>query len=151
MTKDQKLKLICYFMIIATFIYVFSGLAGLNMPVYYPVLRQWSIIPIEKAVGMAYYGKLFFALVLGAAFAFLGSLVKRRFTNEEELIGITKGTVILGLFFYLAEEWHKWGIEKMKFDTKNFLNYEFWYFLALTVLFVSILCIASGGCRRKKN
>lgn len=152
MSKDEELKFICYFLIIATFIYVFTGLLGVNLPAYYPVLHIWSVAKIDKAVSMAYYSKVAFTLITALVITSVQKVfLKGECVNEELLLGATKGVVLFGIFFFLAEEWHIWGIEKMRFDTQNFFNYEFWYFSALTILFVSLICYITGFCTRKNK
>ncbi|PIZ00238.1 hypothetical protein COY62_03695 [bacterium (Candidatus Howlettbacteria) CG_4_10_14_0_8_um_filter_40_9] len=149
--KDQTLKFISYFITIATFIYVFVGITGVNLPAYYPVLHKWSISPIKDAVSMGFYGRVAFTLIVSLIATFiLTAFTKTKDTNESLLAGFTKASVIFGIFFFIGEEWHKWGIEKMKFDSKPFLNYEFWFFAVLVTIFVSIVCFTTGNCRKKK-
>ena len=151
MAKDSTLKFICFFLIIASFVYVFVGITGVNLPAYYPVLHQWSVTPIKDAVSMGFYGRVAFTLIFSLLVTYaMILLTKNNETKEETLIGFTKASVIFGVLFFVAEEWHKWGIEKMKFDTQVFLNYEFWFFLAVSLVALSATCLTTGNCRRKK-
>lgn len=150
MNKDQTLKFICFFLIIASFVYVFVGLTGVNLPGYYPVLHKWSVAPIKDAISMGFYSRVAFALIFSLIVTYATILFTRNNqVKEETLIGFTKAAVIFGILFFIAEEWHKWGIEKMKLDTQNFLNYEFWFFLIVSIIALSAVCITTGNCRRK--
>lgn len=137
MNKDSVLKFTLYSLIISSFIYVFTGITGINLPGYYPVLRKWSVAPIKDAISMGFYSKVFFTLIVSGILSYLLKLfTKSKDIDIETLIGFTKASVIFAIFFFIGEEWHKWGTEKMKLDTPSFVNREFWLLVIITILFI---------------
>lgn len=149
--KDQRLKFIYFFLIIVSFVYVFVGLTGVNLPAYYPVLHKWSVTPIKDAVSMGFYSRVAFTLIVSLIAAFLTvAFTKNNAVNEETLVGFTKATIVIGILFFVAEEWHKWGIEKMKLDGGGFLNYELGLFAVVSIVALAVTCLTTGNCKRSK-
>lgn len=143
--NNTKLIFACYFVAISSFVYVFSGIAQINVPLYYPVLREWHVEKLKDAISMGFYSKLAFALVVGFVTAFVSTLFARRNNlNLDRLIGFTKASAVIGVLFFIAEEGHKWMIEKMKYDLeKFFFNYEMLVFVIVLGIFCTALCLSA--------
>lgn len=138
MIKEEKIYLtVGYFLIVATFIYVFSGVFGLNLPRYYPELGVWSL---EKLAGpsMGYYGKVGFTFLLALPlslvfYLFLPLITKTKKPNPVFWRGATVASLLFGMMFFAAEEWYRWGIEKQH------QNLELLSFSLVLVLFLLLL------------
>ncbi|HIJ97864.1 TPA: hypothetical protein H1009_02125, partial [archaeon] len=128
------------FVITAIFIYVFSGLVGVNLPKYYPILNKWSVAALSGP-SMGFYAKIPFALIPAAIIAVLFYLVaplaqkhfQIRFKNFKSFTTIS---VLFGVMFFIAEEWHVWGIEKLKLDAGGFFNAELTFFIVVLLGFL---------------
>lgn len=145
MPEKRIFHTIIFFTNIGVFSYVFSGLIELNLPKYYPMLRRFSIATLEGPA-MAFYAKIaltvIIAVVLGKIFYLVFPLIEKYFGNSKNyLIGFTQATMLFGIFFFIAEEWHKWGIEKTKLDDGSFFNIEFWFYLILIGLFIGLFFV----------
>mgnify|MGYP005864160131 CR=1 FL=1 len=134
-----------FFLILSVFILVFANLAKLHLPRYYPLLRQWSIVPLEGP-SMGYYGALGFALLLSLPLAILfywllpykQKYLEIRFKTFKNL---STAFLLFGIFYFVAKEWQKWGIEKMGLKSASFFGPELWLFLTLLFLFLFLLKI----------
>ncbi|KKK60348.1 hypothetical protein LCGC14_3025270 [marine sediment metagenome] len=132
-----------FFLISAIFILVFSNLAGVNLPRYYPILHQWSVLPLEGP-SMGFFGTVGFVLSLAipmtVIFYFLEPVLQVymeiRFKTFKSL---STAFIIFGILFYVAKEWKKWGIDKMGLGVGGFLNSEFTFFLLLLGMFLTLL------------
>jgi hypothetical protein len=138
MNREQKIYItVSGFLIVATFVYIFSGILGLNLPKYYPELGVFSV---EKLTGpsMGYYGKMGFTLLLSLPLSVLFYLFLSRSRrtlgfNLDLWRGLAVGSLLFGVMFFVAEEWHKWGITKPGLGA----------FTLLLVLFLSLLGLLS--------
>ncbi len=144
------------FVFSAAISYIALGLAHVNLPRYYPALRQVSIAPIKDAVAMGFYGRFFAAiiaaLIITVAFLIFYPLLKKLDLTH---LALTNKLMIAAVWFaasiIVIEEWHEWGIEKRGLDTTNFFNSEFGLFLlGLLVFFGGIFLTALGIARVKK-
>lgn len=132
-----------FFLIAAIFILVFSDLIGLNLPKYYPLARIWSVLPLEEP-SMGYFGAVGFSIILALPLSFLfyalapyrQKYLEIRFKTFKNL---STGFLLLGILYFIAKEWQKWGIEKMGLKTKIFFGTEFWFFLFVLILFLILL------------
>lgn len=145
MPEKRIFYTIIFFINVGIFSYILSGLGDLNLPKYYPVLHRFSVATLDGPA-MAFYAKIaltvIIAVVLGKIFYLVFPLIEKYFGNSRNyLIGFTQGTMLFGIFFFIAEEWHKWGIEKRKLDNDLFFNVEFWFYLILLGLFIGLFFI----------
>ncbi len=132
-----------FFLILAISILVFSSSSGVNLPRYYPVLHQWSILPLEGP-SMGFYGKVGFVLLLAlpitAIFYFLEPVLQKymeiRFKTFKSL---STAFIIFGILYFVAKEWKKWGIDKMGLAEGGFLNSELIFFTVVLGLFLILL------------
>lgn len=134
-----------FFLVISIFTYIFSGLVALNLPKYYPTLNMWSRTALDGP-GMGYYAKITLSIIIAVALSKVFYLVfpwlEKYFINSRNyLIGMAQGMMLVGIFFYIAEEWHTWGIEKRKLDNGELFNVEFWFYLILIGLFMVLFFI----------
>lgn len=136
--------------------YIILGLAHVNLPRYYPGLRQISIEPIKDAVAMGFYGRFFtaliMALILTGLFLIFYPLLKKLDLTRAGLINkLMIGAFWFGAAVIVVEEWHEWGIEKRALDTTNFFNSELGLFLlALLIFFGGVVLTALGFARIKR-
>lgn len=134
-----------FFLILAIFILVFSNLVGLNLPKYYPLLRQWSISPLEGP-SMGYFGAVGFSILLALPLAILFYWLLP-FTQKYSEIrfktfkNLSTAFILFGILFFVAKEWKKWGIEKMGLKSETFFGSEFWLFVIVLILFLLLLRI----------
>jgi len=134
-----------FFLILAIFVLVFSHLIGLSLPKYYPLLRQWSIKPLEGA-GMGFFGAVGFSILLALPISILfywflpykQRYLEIRFKTFKNL---STAFILFGILYFVAKEWKKWGIEKMGLKSESFFDAEFWLFVAVLVLFLILLKI----------
>lgn len=132
-----------FFLILTIFILIFSNLIGINLPRYYPLLGEWSILALEGP-SMGYYGAISFtfllAFPLALIFYFLEPILQKyleiRFKTFKSL---STAFIVFGIFYFIAKEWKKWGIEKMGPVSEGFLNVEFWFFIGLLGGFLGLL------------
>lgn len=130
MTREQKIYFtVCYFLVVATFIYVFSGISGLNLPKYYPE---------PGGPSMGYYGKVGFTFLLAFPlsllfYLFLPTLLGVQVFNPDFWRAAAVMALLFGIFFFAAEEWHRWG---------ESLNLEWPVFSLLLILFLLALKLA---------
>lgn len=149
---DKVNSLITTFIVIGVFVYVFSGLTGLNLVRYYPVLREWSVTKLDGP-SMGFFGKLLFALPITAIITLLYAAVYDWTTKTFGKLccrGLAIGSLIFGYFFYVAEEWHKWGIDKPGLDNGKFINNEFWFFIVVMILALISLMIPAYIYKKDK-
>lgn len=145
MSEKRIFHTIIFFINIGVFSYVFSGLIELNLPKYYPMLRRFSIATLEGPA-MAFYAKIaltiIITVVLSKIFYLVFPLIEKYFNNSKDyLIGFTQAAILFGVFFFIAEEGHKWGIEKGKLDNGLFFNIELWIYLILIGLFTGLFFV----------
>lgn len=145
MQEKRIFHSIIFFLSVGAFSYVFSGLAGLNLPKYYPELRVWSIKTLEGQ-SMGFYGKVafvfIFSIILAKMFYLLYPLLEKHLNaSRNYLIGFASSTLITGILFFVVEEWHSWGIAKRKLDNGLFSNVELWLFLVVAALFIILYFI----------
>lgn len=134
-----------FFLILAIFVLVFSHLIGLNLPKYYPFLRQWSIAPL-RGVSMGFFSAVGFSILTALPLSILFYLVlpckqkylEIRFKTFKNLSTLA---IIFGILYFAAKEWKEWGIEKMGLKSENFFSAEFWLFVVILVLFLILLKI----------
>lgn len=132
-----------FFLILSIFILVFGNLVGIKLPRYYPLLRQWSIIP-QEGPSMGFYGAVGFSLLvalpLAVIFYWLSPFLQRsleiRFKTFKNL---STGFILLGLLYFVVKEGQKWGIEKMGLQGQTFLGPELWLFALVLLLFLLLL------------
>ncbi len=122
-----------FFLILSIFILIFSNLIGLNLPKYYPLLRKWSILPLEGPA-MGYFGAVGFSILLALPFSILFYFVlpyKQRYLEIrfKTFKNLSTAFILLGIFYFIVEEYKSWGIEKIKLRSEGFLGVEFWLFL----------------------
>lgn len=145
MPEKRIFYTIIFFINVGIFSYILSGLVDLNLPKYYPMLRRFSVTTLEGPA-MAFYAKIALTIViaalLGKIFYLIFPLIEKYFDNSKNyLVGFTQATMLFGIFFFIAEEWHKWGIEKRKLDNGLFFNVEFWFYLILIGLFLGLFFV----------
>ena len=134
-----------FFLILSILILVFGNLIGLKLPKYYPVLRQWSILP-KEGPAMGFYGLVAFSIIIALPLAILFYLflpykqkyLEIRFKTFKNL---STGFLLFGILYFVAKEWKKWGIEKMGLKSEGFFGPEFWLFLFILILFLILLKI----------
>lgn len=130
------------FLISSIFILVFSNLIGINLAKYYPLLREWSIKPLEGP-SMGFFGAVGFAILLAfplsLIFYFLAPYLQKyleiRFKTFKNL---STAFIVFGIFYFVAKEWKKWGIEKIGLADGGFFNAEFWFFIILLGMFLGL-------------
>lgn len=142
MRNKRLFYALMFFLAISSFSYVFSGITELNLPKYYPVLREWSMATLE-GVGMSFYAKvavsLAASLVLSVVFYVIFPLLSKFVGNTSgHVLGFAQGVIVISLFFFIGEEWHKWGIEKRKLDNGLFFNKELGFYIILLILFMGL-------------
>ncbi len=134
---------ICFFVIVSVFIYVFSGILGVNVLKYHPVENKWLSYGIEGSPSMGYYGKIAFslplAIILSIGFYFVFS---NRRIDAKCMKGASILSVLYGMFFFIGEEWHAWGIAKRGLDSKVFFNFELVSYLIVLGLFLVVLYLS---------
>ncbi len=134
-----------FFLILSTSILVFSNLIGVNLPRYYPSLRQWSILPLEGP-SMGFFGAVGFTLLLAfpitVIFYFLEPVLQKyleiRFKTFKSL---STASLVFGILYFVAKEWRKWGIEKMGLSGGGFFNSELTFFIITLGLFLILLSL----------
>jgi len=134
-----------FFLILTIFILVFSNLIGLNLPKYYPLLREWSIAPLEGP-SMGFFSAVGFSILLALPLSILiywflpykQKFLEIRFKTFKNL---STAFILFGIFYFVAKEWKKWGIEKMGLKSDSFFGPEFWLFIIVLVLFLILLKI----------
>ena len=134
-----------FFLILSIFILIFANLTGLNLPKYYPLLAKWSIAPLEGP-SMGYFGALLFPILLALPLAILfywflpykQKYLEIRFKTFKNL---STAFILFAIFYFVAKEWKKWGIEKMGLKSEGFLSAEFWLFITIFILFLILLKI----------
>ncbi|MFQ6049754.1 MAG: hypothetical protein ACE5J0_01810 [Candidatus Paceibacterales bacterium] len=132
-----------FFLILSIFILVFSKLAGVNLPRYYPSLHQWSILSL-KSPSMGFFGAIGFAILvafpIAVIFYFLEPVLQKyleiRFKTFKSL---STASIVFGILFFVAKEWKKWGIDKMGLAGGGFFNFEFIFFTVVLALFLILL------------
>ena len=132
-----------FFLILAIFILIFSNLSGVNLPRYYPVLHQWSVLPLNGP-SMGFFGAVGFVLLLAIPITVifyslepvLQKYVEIRFKTFKSL---STASIIFGILYYVAKEWKKWGIDKMGLGVGGFLNSEFTFFTLVLGIFLILL------------
>ena len=138
MNPEKRLYLaVCYFLIISSFVYVFAGLAGVNLPRYYPELGVWSITKLTGP-SMGYYAKVGFTfllvLPLTLIFYLLLPFISRRLHLDSSFVrGLTVASLLWGMFFFIIEEWHKWAADL--FDE----TLTFFFFLILFLILLKFV------------
>jgi len=144
-----------FFVISSSFSYIALGLAGVNVPRYYPELRVISIEPLADQISMGFYGKFIMALIVGIiltiGFAVFYPLLKKLELASLALTNkLMAGVVWFSVSLIVMEEWHKWGIEKRGLDAPTLFNTEMGLFLlGLLVFLLGILFTAAGISRVK--
>lgn len=134
-----------FFLILAIFILVFSHLSGVNLPKYYPLLREWSIKPLEGPA-MGYFGIVGFSILLALPASILFYLTlpyKQKYLEIrfKTFKNLSTASILFGIFYFVAKEWGKWGIEKMGLKSEGFFGAEFWLFITILILFLVLLKI----------
>ena len=131
---------IMFFIIIFSFAYVFSGIAGVNVPRYYPETGIW-LFEKTSDPSMGYYGKV--ALVLPvtlllalASYIFYPAYSRRLSLKKEWFKGAAVISVMWAIFFYIGEEGHKWFLDKQSLTGGGFWNLELVFYTILIVLFI---------------
>lgn len=146
LTRDCRIfATLNYFLILAIFVLVFAKLSGLNLPKYYPLLREWSITPLPGPA-MGYFGAVGFSLLVALPLAilfywFLPFIQRYQEIRYKTFKNLTTAFLLFGLLFFVAEEYKSWGIEKMGLKSESFFSPEFWLFLILLFLFLILLKI----------
>lgn len=134
-----------FFLVLSIFILVFSDLAGLNLPKYYPLSREWSVKTLERP-SMGYFGAVGFSILVALPISLLfywflplkQKYLEIRFKTFKNL---TTAFLLFGIFYFVAKEWKKWGIEKMGIKSEGFFGAEFWLFIFILILFLIFLKI----------
>ncbi len=153
LTEDgRRFAAINTFVISAIFIYIFSGLAGINLPKYYPALNKWSVAALSGP-SMGYFAKVPFALIsaliIAVLFYFAAPYLQQHFEIRlKSFKSFTTVSVLLGIMFYITEEWHVWGIEKLKLDGGGFFNTEL---LFLIIIILGFLWLGLGTLAMEKK
>lgn len=146
LTKDCRLfASLNFFLVLAIFILVFSNLIGLNLPKYYPLLRQWSILSLEGP-SMSYFGAVGFSILLALPLSILFYLALPYLQKYQEIRfktfkTLSTASVLFGISYFVAKEWKKWGIEKMGLKSEKLFGTEFWFFILVLILFLLLLRI----------
>lgn len=141
LTKDAQIfAAVNLFMIIAVFIYAFSGLAGINLPRYYPTLNQWSIAALEGPA-MGFFAKVPFALIPATTIAIIFYLAAPWLQAHIEIRlktfkNFSTMAILFGMMFFVVEEWHSWGIVKQKLEGSGFFNAELNLLIISTAVFL---------------
>jgi len=153
MEKSNKVNsIITTFIITGVFVYLFTGLTGLNLIKYYPTLRVWSVSKLD-APSMGFFGKILFSIPVATLITLIyAALYKQTSKTLGKLScrGMAIGILIFGYFFYVAEEWHEWGITKTGLSGGGFFNTEFWFFIVITILLFASLAIPAFIYNKKK-
>ena len=150
MQSSERIFLtVCFFLTITVFAYVFSGIAGVNLPRYYPVQNAWSTEKLEGP-SMGFYGKLALALVIGVTIAAAFYWVLPRAEHLLELRergfkGLATTSLLIGILFFIVEEWRHWAIDKTGIEVTGFFNatldlylFGIGVFIALELLILSV-------------
>ena len=125
--------------------YILVDLAGVNWPRYYPVLRVFSVVPIEGEVSMGFYGRFAVALAAGvlitAIFLLVSPILRALHLLRTGYVGIFAATSTwMATAIIVVEEWHVWGLEKRGLDNAEAINPELQLFgWGLAVFLVGML------------
>lgn len=149
MDKDKRIFFtLGVFVILAVFLYVFSGVVGVNVPRYYPETHEWKTFSEASFPSVGYYGKLLVTIPLAAVLSIIFYLILPAFSGilekeEAKYQGAIKLSLLFGSLYFVGHEWHRWGIQEAGLDTNLFWNSELNFFLFLLVLYVVLAFILS--------
>ena len=134
------------FLILTIFILVFGNLIGINLPKYYPVIREWSIGPLEGP-SMGFFGAVGFAVLLALPLAlifyfFAPNLQKYLEIRFKTFKNLSTAFFIFGIFYFVVKEWREWGIDKMGLADNGFLNAEMIFLTVVLGLFLIFLSLS---------
>jgi hypothetical protein len=95
---------------------------------------------------MGFFGAVGFSILLALPLSLLfywllplkQKYLEIRFKTFKNL---STGFLLFGIFYFVAKEWKKWGIEKMGLKSESFFEPDFWLFAAVLVLFLILLKI----------
>lgn len=139
MNKEERIyNSVCFFIVISIFIYVFSEIAGINVINYYPALNKWTVARLASpAIG--YYGKILFSIPLASALSVLFYFLTPKLKiNKIYFQGLIGGFILVGLMFFIVEEWHRWGVVNELLDKGGFYNIELVSFVVQIILFLML-------------
>lgn len=144
--KQERLYMaFMFFIIMFSFAYVFSGIAGVNVPRYYPVDGVWTT-GSHDGPGMGYYGKI--ALVLPLSLLLAGAFYlaypyncRRLGFSGQWMRGAAVVSVIWAILFYVGEEGHAWVLDKQSLTGGGFFNLELVFYVLLLAAFVALMKI----------
>lgn len=151
--RDYMSQTLAVFMSATTFCYVAIDLAGVNVPRYYPLLRDYSTVPIADQISMGFYGRVAVALAAGIILTVLHSIFLPLFRRLGLIrhpfgYGLMVTTVWFSAVVIILEEWHNWGIVKQKLDTGGLFNTEFGLFMMGALVLVIGILLTAGALRR---
>lgn len=134
-----------FFLMLSIFILIFSNLIGLHLPKYYPLLKRWSILPIE-GLSMGFFGAVGFSILLALPLSLLFYWVlpyKQKYLEIrfKTFKSLSTAFLLFGILYFVAKEWGKWGIEKTGLKSAEFFGAEFWLFVTILILFLILLKI----------
>ena len=151
--RDLISQKLAVFLSSTSFCYMALDLAGVNLPRYYPVLRQFSVTPIKDQISMGFYGRVVYALAAGLAITLLFWIFSALFNRlgllrHAFLYGVMTATVWFAAALIVVKEWHEWGLEKRELTGGGTINPEFGLFL-LAVLIVGIGGMLTAAALRR--
>ncbi len=151
--RDYVSQTLAVFLSATSFCYIAIDLAGVNVPRYYPLLREFSIEPIADQISMGFYGRVVVALVAGIILTGLHSIFLPLFNRLGMLrhpfaYGLTTATIWFSATIIVLEEWHNWGIVKRKLEGGGMFNAEFGLFLLGIVGLVAGILLTAAALRR---
>jgi len=133
--------------------YMLVAVAGVNVPRYYPTLREFSYEVVPDVLSMSLYGRMLYALIGGLAVTIVHILL-RPLLAQVKLVKLRYLTVLaysvvwLTISWIIVEAWHDWGIQERGLDTTLPINDELYLaVIGLVTLFAGVL-LTSAAVKR---
>ena len=136
--------------------YVLVSVAGVNVPRYYPTLREFSYEIVPEAISMSLYGRMLYAFGAGLAVVIVHLILRPilahiKLVKLRHLTVLAYTTVWFAISWIIVEEWHKWGIQKRGLDTTLPVNDEFYLAIIGLITFFGGVLLTAAGVKRVAN
>lgn len=133
--------------------YLLVEVAGVNVPLYYPTLQTFSVLPIAGQTGVAIYGQFAAALGMGllaaAGFLLLSPVLRALHMLRVGFITVLAYTTTwLTVSLLVVKTWHDWGIERRGLETIAGINAELRLFFVGVAIFLLGVLITAAAVRR---